>query len=72
MTTPPQQRWTTLPADRRLAKILRLVDEGVLGRELCPTEDYWHWPVIQPEKLPSGLRRVYKIYGEVRWHGMDY
>jgi hypothetical protein len=49
--------------------IWELAHEGVLGGELCPTERFWHWPVLTPELLPPLLRGDYELYGEVRWYG---
>ena len=50
--------------------IKALVEDGVLGEELCPNQDYWHWPVIRPEDLPEWIEPNYKKYGEIRhyWH----
>ena len=46
-----------------------LVAEGVLSSELCPTPNYWHWNVLEPEKLPDHFRPDYLSYGEIRWYG---
>jgi len=46
-----------------------LVAEGVLSSELCPTPNYWHWDVLEPEKLPDHFRPDYLSYGEIRWYG---
>jgi hypothetical protein len=49
--------------------IRQLEEDGVLGREQCPEEYYWHWPVLQPEKLPEALKKNYETYGEIRYKG---
>jgi hypothetical protein len=49
--------------------IYKLVEEGVLDREECPEPNYWHWTVLQPEKLPESLLEIYKEFGEIRWYG---
>ncbi len=49
-----------------------LQKSGIVGRELCPVQDgyggtaYWHWEVLQPDRLPPHLKVIYKIHGEVR------
>lgn len=53
--------------DESYCEIQDLVDSGVLGPELCPTEYYWHWPVLQPADLPAHLQDMYEGYGEIRW-----
>lgn len=52
-----------------IERIRELVNQGVLGDELCPEIDYWHWPVRQPGHLPGDLYNMYRTYGEVRWYG---
>lgn len=48
-------------------EIQNLISEGVLGSEHCPTPAYWHWPVLQPERLPEKFLEQYRLYGEIRW-----
>lgn len=43
-----------------------LVLDGVLGLELCPEPNYWHWPVLKPDLLPDQFTQDYLNYGEVR------
>jgi hypothetical protein len=58
---------------KRIDIIRDLVQEGVLGPELCPDPDYWHWPVLRADLVPESL----EVYGdsdygyasEVRWYG---
>jgi hypothetical protein len=50
-------------------QITKLVEEGTLSSELCPTPNYWHWDVLKPEKLPDDLKPEYKSFGEIRWYG---
>lgn len=50
-------------------EIRYLEEQGVLGREECPTEHYWHWYVLKPEALSGRLKENYAAYGEIRWHG---
>ncbi|MDQ5970302.1 MAG: hypothetical protein QG603_79 [Patescibacteria group bacterium] len=45
--------------------LLGLVRQGVIY-ELCPTVDYWHYQVLQPEKLPASLLAEFKRLGELR------
>ena len=58
---------TSLP--RRLDP---LIEAGIVGREQCPEEDYWSWPVLKPEELPNDLRMIYTRYGEIRWYPAYY
>lgn len=58
---------------KRIDIIRDLVKEGVLGPEMVPDPDYWHWPILKPELLPPSLH-VYKgwdedPFGEIRWYG---
>jgi len=47
--------------------IRQLEKEGVLGPEQVPEPDYWHWPVLEPEKLPPFLVAQWLRLGEIRW-----
>lgn len=47
------------------------VADGILGSELCPEPGYWHWPVVDADRLPVALRHSYAQYGEVRWFGYN-
>lgn len=46
----------------QLAKIKKLVEQGTLGRELCPEPNYWRWPILKPEEF-----REWIPFREVRW-----
>lgn len=54
----------------RLQKINRMIDAGIVGFELCPEPDYWHWPVLKPKELPEdeweNFIGDYAAYGEIR------
>lgn len=50
----------------RLQKIRLLEAAGILGDELCPEPDYWHWPVLKPEELPEDFKQDFDSYREVR------
>lgn len=54
----------------RLQKINRMIEAGILGPELCPEPDYWHWPVLKPAELPDDQSENFigdhAAYGEVR------
>lgn len=50
-------------------QIQELVDAGVLGAEDCPTPNYWHWPVLQPDMLPMHFAEGHETWGEVRYYG---
>lgn len=47
-------------------EILELEEAGILGPELCPTPDYWHWAILKPYDMPEHLAH-YNVLGEVRW-----
>lgn len=49
-------------------EIKELVESGVLGPELCPEPTYWHWPVLDPERLPQKFQADLVHYGEVRFY----
>lgn len=53
----------------RRTLIHELIQAGVLGPELVPEPDYWHWEVLKPSLLPDRFRHSYNTYGEVRWYG---
>lgn len=62
--------WEDLKDEQKmkvLKEVLDLVKDGILGSELCPEPDYWHWPVLKPDLLSGFLRENYKKYGEIRW-----
>jgi len=45
-----------------------LVKKGVLGKELCPEPDYWHWHVLQIDEIPVWLKPYYHEHcNEIRW-----
>lgn len=50
-------------------EIKALVDQGILGPEECPTQDYWHWHVVKPDQLPAEWKPHADHYNEVRWYG---
>lgn len=53
-------------------KIKKQVEEGVLGEELFPELDYWHWKVLRADDIPTDMQHlVYDCNGyfEVRWYG---
>jgi hypothetical protein len=54
--------------DSRYNKIQALVDRGILGEELCPEEDYWHWPVRNKELLPVEFLPDLETFGEIRYY----
>ena len=54
--------------DETLNMINELVDSGILGSEQCPDPNYWHWPVLQPDRLPDWIRSNYNHYGEIRFY----
>jgi len=37
-------------------RICDLVEKGILGSELCPEPNYWHWPILKPELIPEELK----------------
>ena len=49
-----------------LSRIKGLQDAGIIGRELCPEPDYWHWPILKPEEVPDNLRQ-FVVGNEIRW-----
>lgn len=49
-----------------IEQIQELVKAGVLGRELCPEPNYWHWYILKPEELPEKFKFFIPL-GEVRW-----
>lgn len=49
-----------------LEKIKKLIDQGILDREACPTPDYWHWRILKPDELPEEYAEFIPL-GEVRW-----
>jgi hypothetical protein len=51
---------------RDFEQIQDLVEQGILGRELLPEPDYWHWQILDETRLPDNLRHFIPI-GEVRW-----
>lgn len=53
-------------AKDRLDRIRELGAQGIVGRELCPEPEYWHWPILQPEKLPEEFKHFIRL-GEVRF-----
>lgn len=55
----------------KIDDIQKLIEEGVLGPEECPTEHFWHWPVLQLRKLPDKLMDNFMTYKEIRWYGED-
>lgn len=59
-TSSAESRW-----DKLFAEVKQLVEDGVLGAELCPEPTYWHWPILQPEKLPQKFHEFID-YNEVR------
>jgi len=61
----------TTRTTKRFDLIKTLVEEGVLGRELCPQPNFWHWDVLRPDLLPIELVDHYKNFGEVRWYGTE-
>ena len=59
----------------RAEKILllqQLQSQGVI-RELCPVANgyggtaYWHYEILQPDRLPESLKSEYRQFGELRW-----
>jgi len=50
----------------KLGRIQTLVTSGILGKELCPESNYWHWQILKPELLPTEFQHFIEI-GEVRW-----
>lgn len=53
-------------ARAKLARIKDLELNGVLGPELCPEPDYWHWAIHKPEELPEEFAEFLEL-GEVRF-----
>lgn len=53
-------------AKEHLGKIQNLVKQGVLGRELMPEPDYWHWAILKPDELPEDMK-YWVPFGEVRF-----
>lgn len=57
---------------RKYIEVISLVRIGVLGQEEIPVSfngrdtEYWHWPVLQPNKLPEWAKETYAKHGEVR------
>lgn len=54
---------------RFVPAVKELIGEGILGAEECPNPDYWHWPVLDEERLPEWLKANYETYDEIRWYG---
>lgn len=59
--------------DRKFRILMKLEKQGVI-RELCPvpTADYrntayWHYEVLNPDRLPESLKSEYERIGELRW-----
>lgn len=46
--------------------IQSLVDVGILGPELMPEANYWHWEILRPDELPENFKQFIPL-GEVRW-----
>lgn len=55
-------------AKKHLEEIKQLVDDGILGRELCPEPKYWHWQILDADRLPEKYR-IFIELGEVRFYG---
>jgi hypothetical protein len=56
----------TATNDEMMKGINVLVELQILGPELDPDPNYCHWPVLQPERLPSWAEISYNSYGEIR------
>jgi hypothetical protein len=61
---------SNLETNMFMACVEELIASGVVGAEMCPEECYWHWPVLQADKLPKWLVNNHVNYGEIRyyWH----
>ncbi len=58
---------------RHKMKLIQLLQtRRVIGAELQPVTfnwkdvGYWHYEVLQPEKLPDYFQAEYDLYGEIR------
>lgn len=49
-------------------RLVPLIKAGIVGREQCPEQHFWRWPVLKPERLPADLAAIYMLYGEIRWY----
>ena len=52
----------------RYTRIRELESRGILGRELCPDPNYWHWPVIKKDLLPIEFLVDFELFGEIRYY----
>jgi hypothetical protein len=57
-----------LAPSSRYNRIRELEEAGILGRELCPEPSYWHWPVVDKEKLPVEFLVDLELFGEIRYY----
>lgn len=51
---------------KRLDAIKILIDKKILGPEECPEKDYWHWSILDHEKLPAVFLNDAKDFEEIR------
>jgi hypothetical protein len=50
----------------KIKRIRKLVEDGILGEEMCPDPRYWHWPILKPELEHQIPQDIARYEGEVR------
>lgn len=70
-------RWSGFKSPRQSVKLIDEIrdaeENGLIGREYCPRETHWNWPVPDPSNLEGRLLAIYNEYGEIRWYfGEDF